>query len=362
MSRKNKETKRMEIEPLLVKKDISIKEAMRKMDEAGEKILFIVDDNLRLLGSLTDGDIRRWILSDRGLKEKVEQVFNKQPIFVRVSYPIDTVKKLMINEKIERIPATDNSGKIVDVYLWENIFGEDKEAKVKCLDIPVVIMGGGKGARLDPFTRILPKPLIPVGEKPIAEIIMDNFNKNGCSNFYLIIGYKGEMIKSYFDNISLPYKLHYVWEDKSLGTAGGLKLLSGDFPKTFFVSNCDIIINADYEEIYNHHINNNNAITVIGSIRHFEIPYGVMKISNGGNLEELTEKPEHDFLVNTGMYVVQKSVLNLIPESETLHFTQLIELVRKGKGRVGVYPISEKSWLDIGQWEEYRETIKKFGI
>ena len=349
------------IQKLFIKENVSIKEAMKQMGEGAEGILFVVNGDQELIGSLTDGDIRGWILADKSLKESINKVFNKKPVFVKEGYPIDDVKKLMIDKKIEWIPVVDDSNRVLNIYLWEDVFDDGRKRDRPKIDIPVVIMAGGKGTRMDPFTRILPKPLVPIGEKPIAEIIMDNFHKSGCTDFHLILGYKGEMIKSYFDNTTLPYKLNYTWESEALGTAGGLKLLSKDMPDTFFVSNCDIIIKADYRDIYDFHIKNNCQITLVSSMHHFKIPYGVIEITAGGELKELIEKPEYDLLVNTGMYVVQKEALKMIQKDQVLHFTDLMALVNE-KGKVGVYPVSEKSWLDTGQWEEYRETVKIMGF
>jgi len=351
------------IQKLFVKENVSIKEAMKQMSEGAERILFVVNVDRELIGSLTDGDIRGWILSDKSLKESINKVFNKNPVFVKEDHPIDDVKKLMIDKKIEWMPVVDDSNRVADIYLWEDIFDDSQKREKSKIDIPVVIMAGGKGTRMDPFTRILPKPLVPIGEKPVAEVIMDNFYESGCKDFHLVLGYKGEMIKSYFDNTALPYSLNYTWESEALGTAGGLRLLSKDMPETFFVSNCDIIIKADYRDIYDFHIKNKCQITLVSSMNHFKIPYGVIEITGGGELKELVEKPEYDLLVNTGMYVVQKEVLKMISKDHALHFTDLMELVKKeGKGKVGVYPVSEKSWLDIGQWEEYRETVKIMGF
>ncbi len=275
---------------------------------------------------------------------------------------IDAIKEMMIDQKLESIPVVDGARRLVDVHLWEVIFGHGQRMEMPKIDLPVVIMAGGKGARLDPFTRILPKPLLPIGEKPVVEIIMDNFYASGCRTFHLVLGYKSEMIRSYFDNISLPYKIGYVHEKEALGTAGGLKLIHKDMPKTFFVSNCDIIIKADYQDIYGFHKKNKCDITVVGSMNHFKIPYGVLKIDGNGRLNDIDEKPEYDLLVNTGMYILERSVLKMIPKGASLDFTDLIKLVKNNNGRVGVYPVSEKAWLDVGQWEKYRETVKCLGM
>lgn len=351
------------IRKLLINKNISIRQAMKQMGEGAEKILFVVSGKSELVGSLTDGDIREWILADGSLSETVEKVFNKNPVYVKKEHYIDEVKKIMIEKKLEWIPLVDDSNMVQDVYLWEDIFSDGSRIEKKKINIPVVIMAGGKGARLDPFTRILPKPLVPIGEKPVVEIIMDNFYEAGCKDFHLVLGYKGEMIKSYFDNTPLSYKIKYIWEKDPLGTIGGLKLLPQDMPDTFFVSNCDIIIKADYSDIYDFHIRNNYQITLVGSMKHFTIPYGIIEIGDRGELKGMIEKPEYDFLVNTGMYLVQKDILNIIQNNKMLHLTDLVKLVKENKkGEVGVYPVNEQSWFDIGQWEKYRETVKKINI
>ncbi len=346
----------------LVKEDITVKDAMKKMDEVAEKILFVVNEEMKLSGSLTDGDIRRWILSDGNLGEKIEKIFNRDPVYVKEDYRIEDVKKTMIDQKIGWIPVIDETRKVSEILLWGGVFGENEKMKAKDLGLPVVIMGGGQGRRLDPFTRILPKPLIPIGEKTVAEIIMDNFINYGCDDFYMIVGYKAEMIKSYFNGMPGSYGISFIQEDSPRGTIGGLKLLPENFSENFFVSNCDIIINTNHEEIYNFHVKNKYDITIVGSMQHFRIPYGVMRISNGGNLDEIREKPEHDFLVNTGMYIFRRKVIDLLPDKGIFHATDLINKIKDEGGKIGVYPVTEKTWIDIGQWEEYKKSVEKLRL
>lgn len=350
------------IDKFLISKDSTIKEAMKQLGISSNKILFVIDDSRKLLGAVTDGDIRRWILHNGSLNKKVEFICNKRPVYVKeTKYSIEDVKKIMINKKIESIPVINDNKKIVDALFWENIFGEKYKKPEKDLNIPVVIMAGGQGERMSHFTRIWPKPLIPVGEKPVIEVIMDSFNDNGCKEFFLLLNYKSEMIKSYFDNSELNYGIHYIKENKPLGTAGGLVLLPKKFPETFFLSNCDIIVKEDYEEMYNFHKRYNHDITIVASYKHFIVPYGVIQ-SNREKLEKIIEKPEHDYLVVTGVYIMQKRVINLIPKGKTFHMPDLIESVKQNKGKVGIYPISEKSWSDIGELEKYKETIKKLEL
>ena len=226
----------------------------------------------------------------------------------------------------------------------------------------MVIMAGGKGTRLDPFTRILPKPLIPIGDKAIIDIIMDKFADQGIKEFYVSINTKAHMIKSYFKEVNTKYSISYIEEEEPLGTAGSLKFLEGRIKGSVLVSNCDIIVDCDYAEVVDFHRNNGYDVTIVGSYRHFTIPYGICEIEKNGLLKDLKEKPEYDFLVNTGMTVLGKKTLGLIPAGEKFHITDLITRVRENRGKVGVFPINEKSWIDVGHWEEYHKSVKLLGI
>ncbi len=350
------------LKEFLIPEDIVIKEAMRRMNRTGEKTLFITDEGDRLRGSLTDGDIRRWILKDGELTDEVKKVYNRTPVFVAGDYDLEEVKKLMLDNRIEWIPVVDDKRRVIEVLCWDDVFGKDSRTPRGKLDIPVVIMAGGEGTRLDPFTRILPKPLIPIGEKAIIDIIMEKFSHYGINEFYVSINHKAKMIKSYFEEINPARVIRYIEEEQPLGTAGSLRFLRGQIQGSLLVSNCDIIVDCDYCEVVDFHDRNDHDITIIGSFRHFTIPYGICEIEKGGVLTGMTEKPEYDFLVNTGMSVLRKSALELIPENQKFHITELINSVRERGGKVGVFPISEKSWIDVGQWEEYRKSVKLLGI
>lgn len=343
---------------LQISTGMSIKEAMRQMDNAGEKTLFVVDDKKKLLGSLTDGDIRRWILKEGRLDEKVETACNSNPLFVKEPYDLGNVKKLMLKKAVEGIPVVDNDKKLIEVLLWRDILGDTRKPVVRKLGVPVVIMAGGKGTRLDPFTRILPKPLIPIGEKTIIDLIMDKFSAYGVDRFYITINHKARMIKSYFEETNDRYKIEYIEEEKPLGTAGSLRFLKEKIEKTILVSNCDMIIDCDYCEIVDFHNDNHYEMTIVGSLRNFTIPYGICEIEKNGLLRKITEKPEFDYLVNTGMCLIEKKALSLIPPNRVFHVTDLVVKIQETGGKVGVFPINPKSWIDVGRWEEYRNSVK----
>ena len=219
-------------------------------------------------------------------------------------------------------------------------------------------MAGGKGWRMQPFTKILPKPLIPIGNKPIIELIMDEFNKFGFKNFFITINYKGKMIKGYFYNNNLPYKINYVEEKKMLGTAGSLRKIKQNSSKYIFVSNSDVLLHADYKDIYSFHVNGKYDLTLISSTRNYEIPYGVCHVDETGRLKFLEEKPKFDYLVNAGLYLLNYSIIKLIPKDKYFDMTDFIKLLQKSNYKIGVYPVSENAWIDVGEWDEFNKAVK----
>lgn len=340
----------------------TLKEAMQKLDVTAEKILIVVDANDRLLGCLSDGDIRRSILSGNPLENKIEDAYNPNPVIAREGSSIDELKRLMLENKIEVVPIVNEDNKLVDYKVWEDVFDDDvKRAAVsEKISIPLVVMAGGKGTRLDPFTRVLPKPLIPIGNKTIVERIIDKFAEYGINEFYFTLNHMSKIIRAYFEELKLEISYTFVEEDEPLGTAGSLKLVTNLINTDFLVTNCDIMIEADYSDLYKHHKQNGYAITLVASAKNYRIPYGICEIENGGKLARIKEKPKFDFLVNTGLYVINPGVLDLIPTNEYFDMTDLIQAVKNSGRDIGVYPVSESAWIDIGEWSEYKKSLEAF--
>ena len=337
----------------------TIKEAMETLDKTAEKVLLVVDDKKKLIGTLSDGDVRRYILREQNLSGAIDNAFNKNPIFVfQVDFDREKVKKVFTDNKISLIPILDQNRKIVDYITWEIAFGNKKNPGDQKLNAPVVIMAGGSGTRLEPFTKVLPKPLIPVGGKPVIDHIIDKFRAVGICEFYLTIHHKSKILRAYFEEKAPDYSIEFVEEDEPRGTAGSLKLLSNKLNRPFFVSNCDIIIEADYAVLHRFHIKNNYDITLVAATKQFDIPYGICELNGSGTLKRIQEKPEYNFLVNTGLYVLNPKIINLIPNDKLFHITHLMNLVKKNNGTIGVYPVSDKAWIDVGQWTEYRKALK----
>jgi dTDP-glucose pyrophosphorylase len=341
--------------------DSTVKDVLKQMNISGVKTIFIVYKE-RLIGSVSDGDIRRAILSDISLEENVQIIMNNNPKIIFQDYNIDDVKEIFLNNRFEAIPVIDNNKRIIKIIFWNDLFKKDDIIYDQIVNVPVVIMAGGRGTRLEPFTKILPKPLIPIGEKTIIEHIIDEYKQYGIKDYYITVNYKANMIKAYFEDYSNDIQIHFVQENKPLGTAGSLKLVKDSINSSFFVSNCDIIIKTNYSDIFDFHKNGNYDLTLVASMQHYEIPYGICEIENGGNLIKITEKPEYDFLVNTGMYILEPNVLKYIPENDFFHITHLFEKLKSMNKRIGVYPVSKNSWIDIGQWDEYKKNLNILSI
>ena len=348
------------IKNIKISSSATIQDALKQMDREDRKLLIVSkNDNFRSLISI--GDIQRAILNDKPLNTHISEILRKE---IKVVHPEDNyfkIKELMKNYRMEFIPVIGSNNNLEEVIFWEDLIDDDEKHFISKLNIPVIIMAGGKGTRLKPITNIIPKPLIPIGEKPIVEWIINSFNKVGVQNFYLTVNYKKEMIKGYFDHIQKDYDLQYFVEDKPLGTAGSLHLLKMEIDSTFFVTNCDILIKDDYFEMLKYHKENGNELTAVCAVKHFEVPYGTMEFKENGILTALKEKPNFNMFINAGMYILEPHLLDEIPENEFFHITTLMEKIMERKGKVGVFPVSEGSWMDVGQWDEYNKTSKRLG-
>lgn len=353
--------KQQRLVSLSIQSTATLLDALRLMDRKDCKLL-MVSENGNYHGVLSAGDIQRAIIGNRPLETPVSDIMRENIRVAHVNDTFEDVKAMMLQFRTEFMPVLDDAGALTDVHFWDDVFTERVPVK-HTIDLPVVIMAGGKGTRLKPFSNILPKALFPLGEQTILEVILDKFKDAGCVRFMLSVNYKHDFIRTYFDQLEgSPYGLEYFKEDKPLGTAGSLHLIRDRIQETFIVSNCDIVIDTDYSEIVDYHREQNNEISLVAALKHFKIPYGTLETAEEGQLTGLREKPELTYLINAGFYLLEPHLINEIPKNTFFHITQLIETVRKRGGRVGVYPVSEKSWYDIGEWDEYHHTLSHFSV
>jgi len=345
---------------IFIRDNLSIYQVMQKLQKTAAKCLIVTDKKLIFKGTITDGDIRRYILQGKGINDTIKNVYRKKSItLLKNSYSFSKVKDLFLNKKVSIIPILDKDKKVLKYLSIKDLLLNNKKKFTNKINTSVVIMAGGQGSRLNPITHILPKPLIPINQTSLIEIIIKNFLKYKIDNFYFTINYKSKIIKAYFEELNPKYNFNFIEESKELGTAGGLKYLYNKIDKPFFVVNCDTIINFDYKEAYDFHLKNKNEITIISSMAKYRIPFGKCVLNDNGDFQKIVEKPEYNFLVNTGMYIINPDVLNLIPNNKKYDFTELIEKTKKLKKRIHLFPISEGAWTDVGELKQYKKIIRE---
>lgn len=339
-----------------IQNTITVLQSLKKMDEVKVKMLFVFD-NEQFLSILTIGDIQRAIIKGVDMSAPVTTILKTQKKFASPSETREQIRSKMLELRSECMPVVDKKNNLIDVLFWNDMFKHSEPEHREKIDLPVVIMAGGKGTRLKPITNVIPKPLVPVGDKTILEVIMDQFEGIGCHKFYMSVNYKADMIEYYLSQLDHKYDIEFFMEDKPLGTIGSVSLLKGKITTPFFVSNCDSINDQDYRDVYDYHMQNKNDLTIVTMVKSFRIPYGVIETGEDGIMTALKEKPELNYQVNTGAYILNPECINEIPKGEFFHITHLMEKIKNRGGRVGCYPVSEGSWHDIGEWPEYLKMI-----
>lgn len=342
-----------------VSMSVSLLDAMKVMDDRKVKILFVCERE-HFEGIITLGDIQRAIINNIALREPVSRILNKKKVYGHLSEGEEAIKEKMRKMRAEVMPILDDNGELVDVWYWNDLFKKTDLVEREKINLPVVIMAGGKGTRLKPITNVIPKPLVPIGDKTILETILDQFEEIGCTKFYMSVNYKADIMKYYLGQLDHKYDIEFFQENKPLGTIGSVSLLKGKIDTPFFVSNCDSINEQDYRDVYDYHVQNHNDLTIVTMVKSFRIPYGVIETGEDGLMVSLSEKPELTYQVNTGVYILNPSCIEEIPENEFFHITHLMEKIKARGGRVGCFPVSEHAWKDMGEWPEYLKMINVF--
>lgn len=341
------------IDKLLLNKDASIKEAIQTIDNGTFKIALVVDNSMHLLGTLTDGDIRRGILKGLTLESSISDIYNKSPIRgTRNSSRLELLQLAEVH-KILRIPIVNDEGKLIALETIEELIYTPKKTN------KVVLMVGGLGTRLRPLTNTVPKPMLQVGDKPILETIVKKFVDSGFTNIVMCVNYKSEIIKNHFGTgEKFGATIEYVYEDKRMGTAGALTLLKEKPTEPFFVMNGDLLTNVNFESLLDYHSINNSMATMCVREYDLQVPFGVVNLE-GNKIKSIVEKPVHRFFVSAGIYMLAPEVIDIIPENEFYDMPTLFEKLIKNKENAISFPLSEY-WLDIGRIEEYEKANNEY--
>ena len=345
------------VENIIIDSQKTIIQTMKLMDDKRTKSLLVFEGE-KFLGIITNGDLQRTIIANKSFDTEIGNVLdNSGKKYARQSDSNEKIRKWMLEVRAEMMPIVDPDGNLVEVIFWDDLFKEAQGDNREKINLPVVIMAGGKGTRLKPITNVIPKPMIPVGDRTILEVIMDQFESIGCNKFYMSVNYKAYMMKYYLSQLPHHYDVEFFQEEKPLGTIGSVSLLRGKINTPFFVSNCDIVIDQDMRDVYDYHRENHNDLTIVTAVKSFRIPYGVIETGKDGLMTSLKEKPELTYMINTGVYILNPGCLNEIPQGEFFHITRLMEKIKSRGGRVGCFPVSEHSWKDMGEWPEYLKMI-----
>lgn len=371
---------------LCIGKDATMLQAMEQMDRVRHKLLMVMDGEA-FCGLLSIGAIQRAIVRGISPKTAISEILRKGIVVCKVGDSDEKIKAEMLKCRAEYMPIVESGGvgfnaevqgrrdenRVVDVVFWEDLFGETMHtrATVEKYDLPVVVMAGGEGTRLRPLTNILPKPLLPIGKKTIIESIMDRFVEIGCRRFFISLNYMADTIERYLtEHNDGQYEITFFREDYPMGSGGSLSLIRDKIKEPFFVTNCDNILQQDLAEIVEVHRQSKNEMTVVAAVKSMKLPYGNLVVAgdvetHAGHMEhvdwervvKVEEKPEFLFRVNTGVYVMEPGLLNEVPDGRYFPITDLMNIIISRNGRVGCFPITDGSWCDIGNWEDYTKAL-----
>lgn len=333
------------VEKLFVDPEMSILQVLEIIDRGSVQIALVVDRNRRLLGTVTDGDIRRGILRGVQLSCKVTEVMNSNPVTASTDMDRDMLLALMQNHYLRHIPVLDEEGRVVRIELLDELM------EITSMDNWVVLMAGGLGTRLRELTKDTPKPLLQVGHKPILEMILESFISNGFHKFYISINYKAEMIRNYFGNGSKwGVEIRYLHERKPLGTAGALSLIEELPEKPIIVMNGDLLTKVNFRQFVQFHMETQSKATMCVREYEFQVPYGVVKIENL-RLRGIEEKPIQRYFISSGIYILNPEVIRLIPEDTFFDMPTLFDKIIQQGLDAFVYPLREY-WIDIGRKDD----------
>ena len=342
----------------------NIRQAIKILNKYGTQTIIVVNDNNKLVGTLSDGDIRKSIIKGFNLKSSINSIYNKKPIFIYEN-EIDKkkIRKIFLKEKISLIPVVNEKKNITKIFYLEDVldlYNSDDEIEQYSKKLGVVIMAGGEGVRMQPYTKIFPKPLLPMGDDTVIDLIVSKFLNYKINNFYITTNYKHQIINNHFKKYKTKINCKLIKENKKLGTAGSLFYLKNSKEDLFFVSNCDSVVDENYNDILNFHTDNKNDITIVASKKSIKFPYGVCLLNDKKKFTGFKEKPSYSFLFNTGLYLINRNELKLLKKNQKLDMDDFILRLKKKKKKIGIYQIDHNKWQDLGNWESYNNYIKNY--
>ena len=342
------------VENIQITVDTTIKQALKVISDGVVQIALVVDKKGRLLGTLTDGDIRNGLLKGLNLKSPIKEIYFKKPIIAKKSDSREKLLKISLSNKIHQIPIVDKNNKVISIYILEELI------KPKINSNEVVIMAGGKGMRLRPLTKNIPKPMLKVGNKPILEIIVEKFKESGYKNFVICVNYKSKIITNYFgDGTKFGVKIRYIKEKKRMGTAGALSLFEKKPQEPFFVINGDLLTNLNFNKMLDFHILHNSKATMCITECNINSPFGEVRLNNE-DIKSIEEKPIRKVFVNAGVYILDPSCINLIPK-KFYDMTTLFKKIISKKLKTISFPLGEY-WLDIGRLNDFKKANDEYNF
>jgi dTDP-glucose pyrophosphorylase len=336
----------------LVSPDATLKETIRRIDEGSLQIALVVDESQRLLGTVTDGDVRRGLLRGVSLDDPALAIMNRRPTVAAPDQSRDVILALMKGGLLHHVPLVDAQGRVVGMEVLDELLAPAR-------DNWVVLMAGGLGSRLRPLTEDTPKPLLKLGQKPILENILENFIEHGFRRFFLSVNYKADMFKTHFgDGSRFGVQISYLEEQVRMGTAGALTLLPEKPDRTIMVMNADLLTKVSFTHFLDFHRSHRAAATM--GVREYElqVPYGVVRMASH-RISDITEKPVQKFFVNAGIYALEPETLDLIPSNQFFDMPALFERVIASRKETVAFPIREY-WLDIGQISDLERAMSDF--
>ena len=342
------------LEKISINANHSITEALQAIDEGGIHVALVLNDDNQLIGTVSDGDVRRAILNGIPLSEAVSNIMSRKPITAKQSDSEETVKYIALKNTIHQVPIVDDDNHVVSIKLIEDFMLDEVKSN------KVLLMVGGLGTRLRPLTDKTPKPMLKVGNKPILETILKQFKVHGFKDIILCVNYKSEVIEEYFGNgTDFGLNIEYIKEEKRMGTAGSLSLIKEKLTEPFFIMNGDLLTNINFNQLLKYHQDLSSDATMCVREYNFQVPFGVVEIHNDHNIKSVTEKPNHKFFVSAGIYMCNPSVLDHIPEDRFYDMPTLFQdVIAKGLNAVS-FPVHEY-WLDIGRVEEFEKANDEF--